>query len=64
MFADGNLDEAETSRVMVHGIRFGIDRGHVVLLQIQEQVRERFFAINQYIFLVFNHSKKKCNNKF
>ena len=61
VFANGNLDEAETSRVMVHGIRFGIDGGHVVLLQIGKQTCQRFFAIYQYVFLVFHHLEKKCN---
>ena len=64
VFANGNLDEAETSRVMVHGIRFGIDSGHVVQFQIGKQICQRFFAIDQYVFLVFHHLKKKCNNIF
>jgi hypothetical protein len=39
---------------MVHGIRLGIDGGHFVQLQIREQIRERFFAIYQDVFLVLH----------
>ena len=54
VLADGNLDQAKTGGIMVHGIRFGIDGGHFVQLQIREQIRERFFAIYQDVFLVLH----------
>ena len=55
VLADGNLDQAKTGGIMVHGIRLGIDGGHFVQLQIREQIRQRFFAIYQYVFFVLQH---------
>ena len=54
VFSDGNLDEAESGMVMVHGIGLGIDGRHIVEFEVCKEVCKTFFVIYKYVFFVLH----------
>ena len=47
---------------MVHGVGFGIDRRHVVLLEIRQQACQGFCVVDQNVFFVLHHFAENVIN--